>query len=165
MLELMERFHTILADLFPHHGLKAVGGSRILIGTALFPVAKDCVEKIRNEVESSPDANTRMSLTPLFTEAAELIGRIEREGRTGNEEKINEAATLLYLVSGVAWNYVAHELGTSPSRDPNHVRVEPLGPLFNRCGRRMNVLDSVELQPLLGQLTAEMKTCLRKLRL
>ncbi len=156
----LERCHTGLADLFPHEGTRAIGGSSIFIGTALFPALKSCFKSIRGELRKWTNLEARKELEPLLAAAEELLLRMEK-GRKQDAELINKAAMLLYLANGTLWNYLRGFVHYEPPHDARYVRVEPMGPLLRRCGRETDREDRVDPKQVVQQICAELDACLR----
>ena len=160
-LILIERCHTVLADLFPHEGAKVVGGSRNFIGTGLFVVLKKCIKDIQGELRKCSNSKSLNDIISLWNEIENLVIRIEKRGRHGNEELINDSAILLYFACGVSWNLLCEKSVDSPPHDNKYVRVEPIAPLMKICGREITNQMPVDLQILVGQILTEMKAYLR----
>lgn len=158
--DLIERCHTALADIFPHEGTKAVGGSRIFIGTALLPVLKSCFSSIRDQLREWGGVDAWDQIDALLVSAGALVTRLEREGREGNAEQIDEAAMLLYLANGTIWNYLRGFVADEPPHNPQYVRVEPMGPLLKRCGREIGKGDG-DPKRMVQELGLELSACLR----
>jgi hypothetical protein len=158
--DLIERCHTALADIFPHQGTKAIGGSRIFIGTSVFPVLERCFRGIRDQVQKWGRVETRDQIDTLLAAAEALVTRLEREGRHGNAEQIDEATILLYLANGTMWNYLRVFAVGEPPHNPQYVRVEPMEPLLKRCGRE-SAKGDVDPKRMVQKLGLELSACLR----
>ena len=158
---MVERCHTILADIFPHEGTKKIGGSRVFIRVPLLVVLKDSVKAIRNELGNWADVEARNDIALLWAEVVELLARLEKEGCDGNAQKIDEAVTLLYLASGATWNYLRAFTTDEPPHNPQYVRVEPMLPLLKRCGHESKIESGIEPKQLVERLRTELNVCLR----
>src|ERR1043166_1612170 len=134
-LELLERCHTALSDVFPHEGTRAIGGSRIFIGTALFPVLKDGIRNIRKHLKKWTNFEARNEIDPILAAAGDLLIRIGRQGRQGDAQRIDKSVRLLYLANGTIWNYLCGFAVDAPPHNPQYVRIEPMKVLLKRCGR------------------------------
>jgi len=159
--DLVERYHTGLTDFFPHEGVKTIGGSRMFISGPFFVVLKECVSDLRSALRKWSDVEARNVLDLLLAEAVDLLVRIEKEGRQGDPQRIDEAATLLYLANGTAWNYLREFATDEPPHNPQYVRVEPMLPLLKRCGRESNVESNADPRQLTQRLRVELSACLR----
>jgi hypothetical protein len=151
----VERCHTILNDLFPHEGTRAVGGSRIFIGTPLFAVLKSCIRDIRKHLQKCGHFQLQNELILLWSGAEDLVVRIEQEGRHGDMEQINGAAIILYLACGTTWNVLQLQTNKVPPHNKNYVRVEPMAQLFIRCEYKRRIQEPVDFQVVVGYLTDE----------
>jgi hypothetical protein len=160
LFPLIERLHTILSDIFPHEGLKQIGGSKIFIGSTVFPLVRETVETIKHQIGETPHLSGRETLMILLHEAVQLTLRIEQKGRDADPEAINIAAKLLYFVSGTIWNLVSSQYSKIPPHDENYVRVEPLVPLLAKCPEwRRSAL--IEPEVLAKEIIADVRQCLQ----
>jgi hypothetical protein len=160
LFSLVERCHIGLTDLFPHEVTKALGGTRTILRTPLLGALKLCIQDVRQELMNLPDADARNELASLWTEAANLLARMEKErDRSDADARIDNAATLLYLASGTTWNYLRELAPGESSHNPQYVTVEPILPLLKRCGRE----NAAETDPkqLAQRLIVELNACLR----
>jgi hypothetical protein len=137
----IEACHQHLTDIFPHEGLKAGGGSRLFLGGALSPVLQKCFDEIRVALHRLSGLQAREDLESLWKEGGRLFARVEKEGRNGNAARIDEAVTLLFLISGTTWNLLSLELGVPPPHDERCSKVEPMSVLLKRCNRQEEGID------------------------
>jgi hypothetical protein len=158
LFDSLERCHTVLADAFPHEGLKAIGGSRVFLRDPLMAILKKCANAIAKEPAVSEIGS---DASALWVEVAELLTRIERQDLNKKiEDEVNHAAILLYLANGITWNCLRESVVDEPPHNPQYVRIEPLLPLLKRCGWK-NEAEGITSKQIVQQLQAELKTCLR----
>ncbi|MEI6074621.1 MAG: hypothetical protein WCS94_03550 [Verrucomicrobiota bacterium] len=161
LFDSLERCHTVLADAFPHEGLKAIGGSRVFLRDPLMTILKKCANAIAKELKDPAVGEVESDASALWVEFAELLTRIEwQDLKIKSEDEVNHAATLLYLANGVTWNCLRESVVDEPPHNPQYVRIEPLLPLLKRCGRK-NEAEGITSKQIVQQLQAELKTCLR----
>jgi len=162
LFESLERCHTIMADAFPHEGLKAIGGSRIFLRDPLMEVLKKCVKEVMTELRQPAVDKVRNEVATLWAEVAGLLTRIE--GQDLNKKKadeINKAATLLYLANGITWNCLREFASGEPPHNTQYVRVEPMLPLLKRCGWQSEDGKNIAINQIVQRLQAELRACLR----
>jgi hypothetical protein len=161
-LTLLERAHTILSDMFPHEGLRAIGGSRRFIGSPVLPLVRGCFGDVLAELVRLGPPQEAAFVVPLLTEAVRLVGRMERETSSGDEQAVNNAATLLYLASGLSWNYLRRVSARPAPHNTDYVRVESVPVLLGLCGRQAADEHSTKQEDLLGEIGAEIGRALRR---
>lgn len=153
IFDLIERCHTILADLFPHEGLLAIGGSRVFVRTNLFVVLKKCIGDIRGSLAKTDPAG----IVALFwNRAADLVDKMEKKNTEENSNDINEAARLLYFGSGLTWNFLRQQVPGDISHNANYVRVETVRELLARCGQNDQDMEQIAPDVLLKDVSLKM---------
>jgi hypothetical protein len=127
IFNLLERCHTILADVFPHEGLRKVGGSQIFLREPLLGILNKCVKEIVKELRNPIIGSVQNDLGSLWSEVVELLSRIENQNLNNKSaDEINNAAILLYLASGATWNLLRALAAEEPLHNQQYVRIEPL---------------------------------------
>lgn len=159
LFDSLERCHTVLADIFPHEGLRRIGGSHVFFRGPLLITLKECIEQILGKLKKLNSEEIRCELIELWIEIGKLVLRIQQAGHSEDSaDRINEAAILLYLANGVTWNLLReiqmHEL----PHNPQYVKIEELNPLLRRCGWRFG--GDVTTKEVIGLLQIQLKTCM-----
>jgi hypothetical protein len=161
-LVLLERTHTLLADLFPHEGLRAIGGSRVFVGSPVLPLVRNCFRDVLAELARSGPAPQAAAVVPLLAEAVRLLERIEKRAPHSDERSINNAAMLLYLASGLSWNFLRRSLAGPAPHSPDYVNVEPVSALLALCGRQAAADQGTRLEGSLYEVRGEIGMALRR---
>ena len=161
LLELGQRFHTLLEDIVPLHlffpndpdlekftdwslsALKCGGVIKIM---------KDCVRGIQKNLDFLA-IEVREGLSFLWLEVALLVGRIEKELNCLSIEWINKALTLIYFANGITWNMVRIFVGSNPPLNEQYVFVKPIEMLLKIC--KYPTIDDqlLDISKLLTQVT------------
>ena len=166
VFEELERCHTAMGDFFPHIGLLEVGGSKALLSMRIMPVLQNCAfrvqESLSNWMNCPPDLEIeKQQMIELWSSVADLLERLIKTGNRHDAVEINEAATLLYLVSGASWNYWQELLSVEPPHNLQYLRVEPTIQLLKHCGREYEDKANTDPKLLIKRLHVELKTCIR----
>lgn len=166
VLEQLERCHTALADFFPHAGLLEIGGSKSLLGSRLMPVIRDCVTRVCQSLsllhENSPEVfSAKQQLSELWSSGLALLERLNKTDTKVAASEVNEAARLLYLVSGTTWHYLCGLTPDVPAHNPQYVQIEPMRPLLQRCGYDGRLTSDNNLKQLVQLLRTKLDACLR----
>ena len=101
------------------------------------------------------------AVVSLLTEAVRLVGRMEKARAPSNEGAVNGAAMLLYLASGLSWNFLRRCLTGSAPHNPDYVNVEPVPALLALCGRKPAAEQGTKLEELLREVSGEIRIALR----